>query len=98
MKYFTERDLFKLYQLTQKGFNFKECLESIKIDKLEAGDGDKVDILISTVSNFYNLKPESLISEDRLHNVVEARRMFCYLSRTLTNKGLNYIGVKITYC
>ncbi len=92
---FTELDLLKIHNLTSRGFNFGECLESVKIDKLEANDGDKVSVLMSTVSLFYNLKNESLVRDERRHNVVEARRMFCYLCRMLTNKSLSYIGNKI---
>ena len=92
---FTESDLYKAYQLTKKGYNFTDVIESIKIDKLGTGDGDKIKVLYKTICNFYNINENFISGDNRCHNVVEARRMFCYLSRTLTNKGLNYIGLKI---
>ena len=91
---YTETDLLKVHNLTRQGFNFRDCIDSIKTDKLGTCEGDKVDIILITVSNFYNLTPEDITGLSRLHNVAQARRMFFYISRMLTNKSLSYIGLK----
>lgn len=92
---FTESDLFKVHSLTQRGFNFTECLNSIRLDRIKASEGDKLKIILEVVSNYYKVSEEDIKSQYRKMEIVEARRMFCYLSRMFTNKSLNKIGLMI---
>lgn len=92
---YNERDLHKVYSLAKRGFNFQESLEALKIDRVKACDGDKLQILVNSICNYYHVTIEELNGRSRLGYIVEARRMYCYLARVLTPKSLNSIGKKI---
>ena len=92
---FTESEVFKVYSLTQRGFNFSECINSIRLDRIKTTDGDKLKILLNIVSEYYKVSEESIKSVKRNMEIIEARRMFCYLSRMFTNKSLTKIGEAI---
>ena len=92
---FTESDLFKVHNLTKQGFNFTECISSVRLDKVKACEGDKLRIVLKVVADYYKVSEEDIKGQSRLMRIVEARRMFCYLGRMFTNKSLNMIGMVI---
>lgn len=92
---YRESDLFKCHQLAQRGFNFNECLDMIRIDKIGTTDTDRLDVLFNVVSEHYELTREQLAGSTRKGHVVEGRRMFLYLARILTNKSLSVIGARV---
>jgi len=92
---YTEVDLQKVYSLAKRGFNFIDSLNSLKIDKIKTSDSDRLEVLKNTICEHYAVNDEEIMSRSRLGHIVEARRMFCYLSRMLTPKSLKVIGKKI---
>jgi chromosomal replication initiator protein len=93
---YNERDLHKVYSLAKRGFNFQESLEALKTDRIKACDGDKLQILVNSICNYYHVTIEELTGRTRFGYIVEARRMYCYLARVLTPKSLKSIGKKIS--
>lgn len=92
---FTEIDLHKMHNLTKMGYNFQQVLDEIRAERLKPCDGDKIKVLKESICDHYRVTDEELTSRSRLGHIVEARRMFCYLSRILTPKSLKYIGKQI---
>jgi chromosomal replication initiator protein len=74
---------------------FQEIISKLRVEKMKSSDGDRIDILIDTVCQFYNITYDELKSRSRHGYIVEARRMYCYLARVLTPKSLKDIGLKI---
>ena len=90
-----EINLHNVYCLTKKGMTFQEIISKLRVEKMKSCDGDRIDILIDTVCQFYNITIDQLKSRSRHGYIVEARRMYCYLARVLTPKSLKDIGLKI---
>jgi len=90
-----EINLHNVYCLTKKGMTFQEIISKLRVEKMKSSDGDRIDILIDTVCQFYNITIDELKSRSRQGYIVEARRMYCYLARVLTPKSLKDIGLKI---
>jgi len=90
-----EINLHNVYCLTKKGMTFQEIISKLRVEKMKSCDGDRIDILIETVCQFYEITYDELKSRSRQGYIVEARRMYCYLARVLTSKSLQHIGKKI---
>ncbi len=90
-----EINLHNVYCLTKKGMTFQEIISKLRVEKMKSSDGDRIDILIDTVCQFYDITYDELKSRSRQGYKVEARRMYCYLARVLTRKSLKDIGLKI---
>ena len=92
---YTEFDLNKVHNLTKKGLNFQEIKNALRLEKVKACGGEKIEILIDAICEHYNVTREQLRHKTRLGHIVEARRMYCYLSRAFTPKSFKFIGGKI---
>ena len=92
---YTEVDLQKFYSLGKRGYTFVDSINSLKLDREKQVHDNKLEILKSTICEHYAVNDEEIMGRSRLGHIVEARRMFCYLSRMLTPKSLKVIGKKI---
>jgi len=92
---YTEVDLQKFYSLAKRGYTFVDSINSLKLDRQKQVHDDRLEILKSTICEHYAVNDEEIMGRSRLGHIVEARRMFCYLSRMLTPKSLKVIGKKI---
>ena len=92
---YTEVDLQKFYSLAKRGYTFVDSINSLKLDREKQVHDNKLEILKSTICEHYAVNDEEIMGRSRLGHIVEARRMFCYLSRMLTPKSLKVIGKKI---
>ena len=92
---YTEVDLQKFYSLAKRGYTFVDSINSLKLDREKQVHDDRLEILKTTICEHYAVNDEEIIGRSRLGHIVEARRMFCYLSRMLTPKSLKVIGKKI---
>lgn len=92
---YTEVDLQKFYSLAKRGYTFVDSINSLKLDREKQVHDDRLEILKSTICEHYAVNDEEIMGRSRLGHIVEARRMFCYLSRMLTPKSLKVIGKKI---
>jgi len=92
---YTEVDLQKFYSLAKRGYTFVDSINSLKLDREKQVHDDRLEILKTTICEHYAVNDEEIMSRSRLGHIVEARRMFCYLSRMLTPKSLKVIGKKI---
>ena len=92
---YTEVDLQKFYSLAKRGFTFVDSINSLKLDRQKQVHDDRLEILKSTICEHYAVNDDEIMGRSRLGHIVEARRMFCYLSRMLTPKSLKVIGKKI---
>ena len=54
-----------------------------------------VDFIKKTVCDYYGLEPDSLQSKTRKREIVQARQVAMYFSKSLTNNSLSAIGAKI---
>lgn len=92
---YTEVDLQKFYSLAKRGYTFVDSINSLKLDREKKVHDNRLEILKSTICEHYAVNDDEIMSRSRLGHIVEARRMFCYLSRMLTPKSLKVIGKKI---
>jgi chromosomal replication initiation ATPase DnaA len=92
---YTEVDLQKFYSLAKRGYTFVDSINSLKLDREKQVHDDRLEILKSTICEHYAVNDDEIMGRSRLGHIVEARRMFCYLSRMLTPKSLKVIGKKI---
>ena len=92
---YTEVDLQKFYSLAKRGYTFVDSINSLKLDRQKQVHDDRLEILKNTICEHYAVNDEEIMGRSRLGHIVEARRMFCYLSRMLTPKSLKVIGKKI---
>lgn len=92
---YTEVDLQKFYSLAKRGYTFVDSINSLKLDREKKVHDNRLEILKSTICEHYAVNDEEIMGRSRLGHIVEARRMFCYLSRMLTPKSLKVIGKKI---
>jgi chromosomal replication initiation ATPase DnaA len=92
---YTEVDLQKFYSLAKRGYTFVDSINSLKLDRQKQVHDDRLEILKSTICEHYAVNDDEIMGRSRLGHIVEARRMFCYLSRMLTPKSLKVIGKKI---
>ena len=92
---YTEVDLQKFYSLAKRGYTFVDSINSLKLDREKQVHDDRLEILKTTICEHYAVNDDEIIGRSRLGHIVEARRMFCYLSRMLTPKSLKVIGKKI---
>ena len=92
---YTEVDLQKFYSLAKRGYTFVDSINSLKLDRQKKVHDNRLEILKNTICEHYAVNDEEIIGRSRLGHIVEARRMFCYLSRMLTPKSLKVIGKKI---
>ena len=92
---YTEVDLQKFYSLAKRGYTFVDSINSLKLDRQKQVHDNRLEILKSTICEHYAVNDEEIMGRSRLGHIVEARRMFCYLSRMLTPKSLKVIGKKI---
>ena len=92
---YTEVDLQKFYSLAKRGYTFVDSINSLKLDREKQVHDNKLEILKSTICEHYAVNDDEIMGRSRLGHIVEARRMFCYLSRMLTPKSLKVIGKKI---
>lgn len=92
---YTEVDLQKFYSLAKRGYTFVDSINSLKLDREKKVHDNRLEILKSTICEHYAVNDDEIIGRSRLGHIVEARRMFCYLSRMLTPKSLKVIGKKI---
>ena len=90
-----EINLHNVYCLTKKGMTFQEIISKLRVEKMKSSDGDRIDILIDTVCQFYDITYDELKSRSRQGYKVEARRMYCHLARVLTRKSLKDIGLRL---
>lgn len=92
---YTEVDLQKFYSLAKRGYTFVDSINSLKLDREKKVHDNRLEILKSTICEHYAVNDDEIMGRSRLGHIVEARRMFCYLSRMLTPKSLKVIGKKI---
>ena len=92
---YTEVDLQKFYSLAKRGYTFVDSINSLKLDRQKQVHDNRLEILKSTICEHYAVNDDEIMGRSRLGHIVEARRMFCYLSRKLTPKSLKVIGKKI---
>jgi chromosomal replication initiation ATPase DnaA len=92
---YTEVDLQKFYSLAKRGYTFVDSINSLKLDRQKQVHDNRLEILKSTICEHYAVNDDEIMGRSRLGHIVEARRMFCYLSRMLTPKSLKVIGKKI---
>lgn len=92
---YTEVDLQKFYSLAKRGYTFVDSINSLKLDRQKKVHDNRLEILKNTICEHYAVNDEEIMGRSRLGHIVEARRMFCYLSRMLTPKSLKVIGKKI---
>ena len=92
---YTEVDLQKFYSLAKRGYTFVDSINSLKLDREKQVHDNRLEILKNTICEHYAVNDEEIMGRSRLGHIVEARRMFCYLSRMLTPKSLKVIGKKI---
>lgn len=92
---YTEVDLQKFYSLAKRGYTFVDSINSLKLDRQKKVHDNRLEILKNTICEHYAVNDDEIMGRSRLGHIVEARRMFCYLSRMLTPKSLKVIGKKI---
>ena len=67
---YTETDLLKVHNLTRQGFNFRDCINSIKTDKLEMCEGDILRMRFHENSSVKKMKTRSVFEEDGYKQIV----------------------------
>ena len=92
---YTEVDLQKFYSLAKRGYTFVDSINSLKLDRQKKVHDNRLEILKNTICEHYAVNDDEIMGRSRLGHIVEARRMFCYLSRMFTPKSLKVIGKKI---
>jgi chromosomal replication initiation ATPase DnaA len=92
---YTELDLIKIHSLSTKGFSFEESLKSIRLDKSSGYNNDDLEILINVVCDYYSISIDDIKRKVRTMDILNARRIFCYLSRVLTSNSLKFIGRRV---
>lgn len=53
------------------------------------------DMIVETTADFYNISPDLIFTQSRIHDVAEARQIIMYLSHKLTSLSSSAIGNKL---
>ncbi|MDR1680954.1 MAG: chromosomal replication initiator protein DnaA [Prevotellaceae bacterium] len=86
--------------LAQATFNKKAITQDLAeeiTEKLVSAAQYEISIndIKKTVSAYFNLAPDSIVSKSRKREIVQARQIAMYLSRNMTKESLASIGVQI---
>ena len=86
--------------IAQATFTKKEMTMSLAHDLIEKiVQTPQTEITVSKISSvvcdYFKISPEQMASKSRKREVAQARQIAMYLSRTLTNTSLSYIGSQI---
>ncbi len=89
---FTEQDLKKSFLLYREGFTYDDVMLYFKEKQPSLYDSEKIKVLIEAVTNHLMIDKKIFTSKYRGRYIIDARAIYYYLARTLTNKTLKSIG------
>ena len=88
---YTEKDMFKMHELTIKGKTFNEAKIEILEDRVDCDEG-RIYTLLKIICSYYNITEKQVRFPNRAPLLVSARRAFSFLSKKFTSKSLQSIG------
>lgn len=92
---FTENQMKKAFLLFREGHDYKYVTTYFKSKKSKVSESKKIDLIIKAVTTYLDITEDVFKSKYRGREVVDARAIYYYLSKVLTNKSYYYIGKRV---
>ena len=92
---FTENQMKKAFLLFREGHDYKYVTTYFKNKRNKVTESEKIDLIIKATITHLDIPEDVFKSKYRGREVVDARSIYYYLSKALTNKSYYYIGEKV---
>lgn len=93
---YTEDDLRAAFYTDFKEVKYSDFLQELRLRQARRGDKDSMhQLIIKTVCDYFDISLQELKSECRKRKLIEARRVYSYLTRRRTSLSLDKIGKEI---